>query len=138
MRSEPAVSQPQQPGQYRFFLFTCRDPGSDFRLHLVEALRQHHETWYIWLKRRPLIAGPYPEDAPVEMSLPQFLMFIRRFRRDDKVNVYFNSTNTYFPTMSVLLRLIARAGVWCLDMHDDLRYYNPSYGFEVRLNSCRP
>jgi hypothetical protein len=124
MRSEPAACRTEQGEQYRFFVFTCRDPRSDFRLHLVNALRRQHETWYIWMKRRPLVAGPRPEDQPLEMSLPRFLLFIGRFPRDGKVNVYFNSTNTYFPTLSLLLRLISRAGLWCLDMHDDLRYHN--------------
>ena len=111
-------------GPFRFFVFTCRDPKSDFRLALADALRQNHETYYIWLKRRPLVAGPKSNDAVIEMSLLDFLRFMWRFKPDEKVNVYFNSTNTYFPVFTALLRLIvATAGVWCLDMHDDLRYH---------------
>lgn len=120
---------PSDPGQrrLRFFVFTCRGPASDFRLPLVRALREQHETWYIWLKRRPAVSGPGSDGPAADMSLPRFLLFMLRFRRDDAVNIYFNSTNTYFPTMSVLLRLIATGGVWCLDMHDDLRYHNVGF-----------
>ena len=107
----------------RFFVFTCRDPRTDFRLPLVEALRHQHETCYIWLRRRPVVSGPERETT-TEMSLLKLLLFVRRFRRDGKVNVYFNSTNTYFPILTFILRVVARPGVWCLDMHDDLRYHN--------------
>ena len=110
--------------RYRFFIFTCRDPQSDFRLPLVDALRRDHETWYIWLRRRPVVSGPGADDPFVEMTMAGLLRFMRNSRRDDAVNVYFNSTNTYFPAMSALLRLVAPPGVWCFDMHDDLRYHN--------------
>jgi hypothetical protein len=110
--------------RFRFFVITCRDPKSDFRLPLVDALRRDYETYYIWLRRRPVVSGPRAGDAPVEMSLTAFLRFIRRFRPDGVINVYFNSTNTYFPGMTVVLRRIATAGIWCFDMHDDLRYHN--------------
>ncbi len=114
MRSKP----------FRFFVFTCRDPRSDFRLPLVDALRRDFETYYIWLRRRPLVSGPRRGDPPQEMALTAFLQFMRGFRRDDRINVYFNSTNTYFPAMSTLLRGMMPKGIWCLDMHDDLRYHN--------------
>jgi hypothetical protein len=120
-------SETRRPERLRFFILTCRDPRSDFRLPLVEALRHHYETWYIWLRRRPIVSGLTGTEPPVEMSLPDFLRFIRRFRQDDKVNVYFNSTNTYFPGTTAVLRLLAAAGVWCLDMHDDLRYHNKGF-----------
>jgi hypothetical protein len=120
-------SERRRPAPLRFFVFTCRDPKTDFRLPLVDALRRHHETYYIWLRRRPIVSGPTPNAEPVEMPLSGFLRFMRRFRRDDKVNVYFNSTNTYFPGTIALLRAICAAGVWCLDMHDDLRYHNKGF-----------
>lgn len=110
--------------RFRFYVFTCRDPRTDFRLPLVDALRRHYETWYIWLRRRPVVSGPGLGSASVEMSLPGFLRFIRQIPREGAVNVYFNSTNTYFPGMTLILRLVAAAGVWCFDMHDDLRYHN--------------
>jgi hypothetical protein len=113
-----------RPARLRLFVLTCRDPKSDFRLPLADALRRDHETYYIWVRRRPVVSGPKSGDTAVELSLLAFLRFIRRFRRDDAINVYFNSTNTYFPGLSALLRLVAPAGVWCLDMHDDLRYHN--------------
>jgi hypothetical protein len=120
-------SDARPPERFRFFVFTCRDPKSDFRLPLVDALRHHYETYYIWLRRRPIVSGPTASDAAVEMSLAGLLRFIRGLRQDDKVNVYFNSTNTYFLGLSAVLRLIATAGVWCLDMHDDLRYHNKGF-----------
>ncbi len=110
--------------RFRFFVFTCRDPKSDFRLPLVDALRRDHPTYYIWLRRRPIVSGPNAGDPFVEMSAAGLLRFMRNSQRDDAINVYFNSTNTYFPAMSALLRMIAPPGVWCLDMHDDLRYHN--------------
>ncbi len=109
---------------FRFFVFTCRGPESDFRLPLVDALRHRYQTYYIWLRRRPVVSGPDSNNQPVEMSVLALFRFLRRFRRDDRTNVYFNSTNTYFPTTMVCLRLLARPGIWCLDMHDDLRYHN--------------
>lgn len=115
------------PERLRFFVFTCRDPKSDFRLPLVDALRHRYDTYYIWLRRRPLVSGPGPNDPSVEMSLTGLWRFIRGFRRDDRINVYFNSTNTYFLGLSAALRLAATAGVWCLDMHDDLRYHNKGF-----------
>jgi hypothetical protein len=118
---------PSERTRFRFFIFTCREPAGDFRLPIVEALRDNYETWYIWLRRHPQVSGPGHRDKPVEMSLPRMLAFIRASGRDDAVNVYFNSTNTYFPGMTVLLRLIAPRGVWCLDMHDDLRYHNQGW-----------
>jgi len=57
------------------------------------------------------------------MSLPAFLRFVRRIRADKRVNIYFNSTNTSFPGFTLLLQRLMRPGVWCLDMHDDLRYH---------------
>ncbi len=113
----------REPKQFRFFVFTCRDPRSDFRLPLVEALKSRYETYYIWLKRRPIITRPDSVGSPEEMSLVRFLSFTSRLRADNKVNVYFNSTNTSFPGLTILLKLIASAGIWCLDMHDDLRYH---------------
>ena len=107
---------------FRFFVFTCRDPATDFRAPLVDALRCHYETHYIWLRRHPVISTP--DGRRQEMSLAQCLRFIRGFRPDGKTNVYFNSTNTYFPVLSVILRRIAARGIWCFDMHDDLRYHN--------------
>ncbi|HEY0183384.1 MAG TPA: hypothetical protein VGC09_11305 [Rhodopila sp.] len=118
------MSSEARPERFRFFIFTCRDPETDFRRPLVDALRHHYETWYIWLRRRPLVSGPTANSPAVEMSLPALLRLVRRVARDDRVNVYFNSTNTYFPGLSVALRLVAPKGVWCLDMHDDLRYHN--------------
>jgi hypothetical protein len=108
---------------FRFFVFTCRDPRSDFRLPLVEALRGRYETHYIWLKRRPVITKPDAVQSPVEMSLLAFLRFARRIRADKRVNIYFNSTNSSFPGLTLLLQWLMRPGVWCLDMHDDLRYH---------------
>jgi hypothetical protein len=110
--------------RFRFFVFTCRDPQSDFRLPLVDALRRDHETYYIWLRRRPVVSGPGARDPFVEMPVAGLLRFMRNSRREGAVNVYFNSTNTYFPAMSALLRMVAPPGVWCFDMHDDLRYHN--------------
>jgi hypothetical protein len=110
--------------RFRFFVFTCRDPRTDFRLPLVDALRQNHETYYIWLRRRPVVSGPNSGDPFVEMSLGALLRFMRGIRRDGAINVYINSTNTYFPGMSALLKLASPPGIWCFDMHDDLRYHN--------------
>jgi hypothetical protein len=109
--------------QFQFVVFTCRDPRSDFRLPLVEALRGRYETYYIWLKRRPVVTTPDAVAAPMEMSLPAFLCFVRRIRADRRVNIYFNSTNTSFPGFTLVLQWLMRPGVWCLDMHDDLKYH---------------
>lgn len=113
--------------RFRFFVFTCRNPKSDFRLPLVDALRHDHDVYYIWLRRRPVVSGPGPNDTSQEMSLAALLSFIRGVRQDDRINVYLNSTNTYFPGMTIILRTLAAAGVWCFDMHDELRYHNTGF-----------
>jgi hypothetical protein len=113
-----------RPERFRFFVFTCRDPKTDFRLPLVDALRREHETYYIWLRRHPIVSGPGANDSPVEMTLAALFRLMRRFRGDDRRNVYFNSTNTYFPGLVACIRAVAPSGIWCLDMHDDLRYHN--------------
>jgi hypothetical protein len=113
--------------QYRFFVFTCRDPKSDFRLPLVNVLRERYETYYIWLRRRPVVAGPGRDATPAQMSLIAFFKWIWCFKRDLKTNFYFNSTNTSFPGLTVILRLVMAAGVWCFDMHDDLRYHYKNF-----------
>lgn len=105
--------------RFRFFVFTCRDPRlGDFRIPFVEALRQQYETYYIKLGLHCSMSGA----VKAEMSLPQLLLYFWRLRRDDVLNVYFNSTDTSFPLLTGLLRLISPRGVWCLDMYEELRY----------------
>jgi hypothetical protein len=105
--------------RFRFFVFSSRDPRlGDFRTPFVEALRQQYETYYIKLGRHSSMSGP----VKMEMSLSQLLLFFWRLRRDDVLNVYFNSTDTSFPLLTGLLRLISPRGVWCLDMYEELRY----------------
>jgi hypothetical protein len=106
----------------RFFVFTCRDPRSDFRLPLVQVLMREYETWYVWVKRRPVITGPHASAAPAEMSFAELLDFMRKTERGGKIPVYFMSTNALFPGVMALLRLVSPPGLWCLDMHDDLLY----------------
>jgi hypothetical protein len=110
--------------RFHFYVFTCRNPDTDFRRPLAEELSAFGATTYIWLRRRPIVYDPVSADAPREMSLPAFLAFMARRRSDRAIPVYLNSTNTYFPGLSVALRLMAPAGVWCFDLHDDLRYHN--------------
>ncbi|HYZ24488.1 MAG TPA: hypothetical protein VE690_20235, partial [Rhodopila sp.] len=112
------------PERYRFFVLTCRDPRHDFRLPLVQALRQRTEAYSIWLRRTPLISGPRSDDPEREISIPALLRFIRAVPRHDRVNVFLDSTNTYFPAFGLALRAIAPPSVWCFDLHDDLRYHN--------------
>jgi hypothetical protein len=105
--------------RFRFFVFSSRDPRlGDFRTPFVEALRQQYETYYIKLGRRCIVSGP----VNMEMSLPQLLLFFWRLRRDDVLNIYFNSTDNAFPLLTALLRLISPRGVWCWDMYEELRY----------------
>jgi hypothetical protein len=109
--------------RFRFFVFTHRNPSSDFRRPLVEALRQRYDTYYIWIKRRPMMSGPREDSLAIEMSPMELVRFFWRFRCNRTVNIYFNSTSTAFPIFTAFLRLIAQPGVWCLDMHDDLLYH---------------
>jgi hypothetical protein len=118
MQCEIDLSGPSQTKRFRFFVLSCRDLESDFRLPLVHALRQHYSTCYIRLKRRPVVWDP---DA-TEMSILRFLVYVWRLKQGHEINVYFNTTNTSFPLLTALLRLIAPRGLWCLDMHDDLLY----------------
>jgi hypothetical protein len=108
----------------RFFVFTCRNPESDFRRPLVEALRQYHDVYYIWMRRRPVVSGPDHASPASEMSLARVIKFLARHSAKGKINVYFDSTDTCFPGLMLFIRLAARRGVWCSDMHDDLRYHH--------------
>ena len=105
--------------RFRFFVFSSRDPRlGDFRTPFVEALRQQYETYYIKIGRHCSMSGP----VKMETSLPQLLLFFWRLRRDDVLNIYFNSTDNAFPLLTALLRLISPRGVWCWDMYEELRY----------------
>ncbi len=108
--------------EFRFFVFTCRDPGVDFRVALVDALRHDSDVWVIRLKRVPVVAGPRGAEPARRMSFFRLLAFLRQQPNDGKIPVYFNSTNTIYPYVTALLRLLSPRGVWCLDMHDDLLY----------------
>lgn len=107
----------------RFFVFTSRNPESDFRRPLVDALRRHCEVYYIWMRRRPVISGPDGGTPASSMSVAGLVKFLLGYHNLGITNVYFDSTDTCFPALMLFLRLAARPGVWCLDMHDDLRYY---------------
>lgn len=104
----------------RFFLLTCRSPSTDFRLPLAEALRRDFEIYYIWLKRKPEVT--YPDGHKETLSFSTLIAFLLSFK-SDKHNIFFNSTNTSFPFITTFLRLIMPQSIWCLDMHDDLRYH---------------
>jgi hypothetical protein len=110
--------------RFHFYIMTCRNPDTDFRRPLAEALSAFGGATYICLRRKPIVYDPVCADAPREMTLAAFLAFMARRRSDRAIPVYLNSTNTYFPGLTVALRLIAPAGVWCFDLHDDLRYHN--------------
>lgn len=114
-------SQPMQP-RVRFFVFTCRNPEVDFRRPLVDALRRYHEVYYIWMRRRPVVAGPDHASQAREISLSRLIKFLAGHHDKEMINIYFNSTDTSFPGLMLFLRSVARPGVWCLDIHDDLRY----------------
>jgi hypothetical protein len=103
-----------------FVLLTCRDPSSDFRLPLVDALKKFGPCDYIWLRRRPVVTTH--DGARREMSLVQFLAYIAGQKQNTEIPVYINSTNTSFPFSTLLLRFLAPRGIWCFDLHDDLRY----------------
>ncbi len=106
---------------FRFFVLTCRDSATDFRLSLAESLRRNHETYYIWLKRRPELTTP--DGRKATLSFPALLAFLRQQKPNGKINVFFNSTNTSFPFVTAVMRLILPPSLWCIDMHDDLRYH---------------
>jgi hypothetical protein len=111
-----------EPKSFRVFLFTCRDATTDFRIPLVDALRDNYATYYIRLRKRPIITGPRKSDQFTETSLYKLFTFISSFRNDNKVNIYFVSTNTSFTLLLTLMRLLLPRGIWCIDMHDDLLY----------------
>ena len=120
----PSVERsPSQTCALRFIVFTCRDPRTDFRLPLVEALRRRgHEVHYIWLKRRPMVSDAAGERA-TSMSLVAGLRYLRRITTSRaRTNIYFTTTNLCFPILVLALRAICGNGVWCFDMHDDLLY----------------
>ncbi len=117
-------SVPSSQMLLRLVVFTCRDPRTDFRLSLVDALRRRgHEVHYIWLKRRPSVSGPFDDDSTVLMSLASCFRYLRRVTNvPGRTTVYFTSTNLCYPALILALRLWCGRGVWCFDMHDDLLY----------------
>jgi hypothetical protein len=123
---EPDPADPRgstmPPPDRRFIIFTCRDARTDFRWPLAEALRARHETWYIWLRRRPRLQRPGVDAVFEEISFPALLALLMRLTRTKVVNIYLNSTNTSFPIMMLLLRWLCGRGLWVMDMHDDLLY----------------
>jgi len=110
------------PRPIRIFLFTCRPRRTDFRLPLAQALSVDYETWYIFLKRRPIVQPPDETARATEMSFWAFLGWYFRKSHEGTANLYLNSTNTAFPGVIAALWLIGGRGVWCMDMHDDLTY----------------
>lgn len=108
----------------RFIVFTCRDPRTDFRLPLVDALRRDgHEVHYIWLKRQPLVSGPGIGERAESMGLPACFRYLRRVTSASaRTNIYFTTTNLCFPILIFALRTACAPGMWCFDMHDDLLY----------------
>jgi hypothetical protein len=120
----PVTPTQPVPTNLRFFVFTCRNPDSDFRRPLVDALRKYHEVYYIWMRRRPIVSGPDHASPASDMSLAGLAGFLARDRDSEKINIYFNSTDTCFPGLMLFIQSVARRGVWCLDMHDDLRYHH--------------
>lgn len=119
---------------FRFFIFTSRNPESDFRRPLFDALRKCTEVYYIWIRRRPIVFGPGHVSSGSETSLTGIIDLVVRHFDDDMINIYFDSTDTCFPGLMLFIRLVARRGVWCLDMHDDLRYYHRGLA-QVRQNT---
>lgn len=109
---------------FRIFVFTCRDPSSDFRRPLVDALRRCHEVYCIRMRRRPVISGPDQASPAFEMSLAELVKRLARRCRDGGIDIYFDSTDASLPAVMLFIRSVARRGVWCFDMHDDLRYYH--------------
>ena len=109
---------------FRIIVLTCRDPRTDFRLPLVEALRRRgHEVHYVRLGRRPVIAGPGDDGHVGSTSLTACIRHLRRVTAGKNFsNVYFVTTNLLFPTLILALRLLCSPGIWCFDMHDDLLY----------------
>ncbi|HEX2939932.1 MAG TPA: hypothetical protein VHO91_02720 [Rhodopila sp.] len=91
---------------------------------LVEALRQHGDAYSIWLRRHPVVSGPGDTDPAQEMNVAGLVRFMRALPRDNRINIYLNSTNTYFPGLSLALQRLAPPGIWVFDIHDDLRYHN--------------
>jgi hypothetical protein len=109
---------------FRIFVFTCREPESDFRQPLVDALRRYYDVYCIRMRRRPVISGPDQDSPTSEMSLAALVKMLARRGRDGRIDLHFDSTDACLPGVMLFLRSVARRGVWCLDMHDDLRYYH--------------
>jgi hypothetical protein len=109
---------------FRIIVLTCREPRTDFRLPLVEALRRKgHEVHYVRLGRRPMIAGRSDADGVGSTSLTACIRYLRRVTMGKNLsNIYFVTTNLLFPTLILALRVICAPGIWCFDMHDDLLY----------------
>lgn len=118
----PQLSLHERP--LRFIVFTCRDPKTDFRLPLVDALRSRgHEVHYIWLKRRPQVSGPRNSEPPSTMTLMDCFRYLRAATSlRSHINFYFTTTNLCFPALMLMLHAVCASGVWCFDIHDDLLY----------------
>jgi hypothetical protein len=106
----------------RFIILTRRDPSTDFRRSLADALRDEGYPCYVTLVRRMLVVdGPHEGDPTSRMSPIGFLKFIRNLNRGETL-VVIDSLNLGDPLFCLVIRMILSKAIWAYDIHDDLLY----------------
>lgn len=109
--------------RFRFFVLSCRDPQTDFRAPLANALRDRgHEVYYVRFEGRKFAVESGRSRPTESFGLWQLIGSMRRLTQDGVPAVYFNTTNLRHPILTVVLKFCVGRGIWCFDMHDDLLY----------------
>jgi hypothetical protein len=106
----------------RFIILTRRDPSTDFRRSLADALRAEGYPCYVILVRRMLVVeGPHEANPTLRLSPIRFLKFIRKLNPGE-TTVVIDSLNLGDPLFCLVIRVILSKAIWAYDIHDDLLY----------------
>ena len=101
-------------------IISVRDPRTDFRRDLADALRRLGATVvYIRLGRRCWFDEG--KDSRRGWRSPYFILRYLASLKISRTCVVL-SVNTGFPLFSLLMRIACRKAVWLFDEHDDLLY----------------
>jgi hypothetical protein len=106
----------------RFIILTRRDPSTDFRRSLADALRNEGVPCYVILVRRMLVVeGPHEGDPTLRLSPLNFLNFLRKLNQGE-TTVVIDSLNLGDPLFCLIIRVLLSKAIWAYDIHDDLLY----------------
>jgi hypothetical protein len=106
----------------QFLVLTRRDPNTDFRRALVEALRDEgHDSFVVLVRKTLIIEGPRANSPTLRLSPFKFLGFARALVKND-ATVIIDSLNLGDPLICLLLKGLLRPSRWAYDIHDHFLY----------------